>query len=149
MFPFGLLVVLITSFGKGSPTGVLLADSNVPAVTKCARPQHPPCQPRCTRCELQGQMYDPGTVPDPSFKQWGAPRWLRQVCSSVPAPAAAAKVRFEPRCLVDRSGGEIVAVAAHRHHVSSISLQRRVSCWCLETSSYVNFIKGALARFLG
>lgn len=149
MFPFGLLVVLIASFGKGSPTDVSPADSNVPTVTKCARSQYLPCQPHYTRRELQGQMYNLGSVPDPSFKQWGAPRWLHQVCSSVPAPAAAAKVCFAPCCLVDKSGREVVAMAGHRQRVSSINLQRGVSCWCVQTSSDVNFIKVASAYFLG
>jgi len=101
VFPFDLLVVLITSFGKGSPVDVSLADSNVPAVTKCAHSQYLSCQPHYTRRELQGQMYNLGTIPDPSFKQWGAPHWLHQVCSSVPMPGAAAKICFELSCLVD------------------------------------------------
>lgn len=45
------------------------ADSNVRTVTKCAHSQYLLFQPRYTRRELQGQMHDLGTDPDPSFKQ--------------------------------------------------------------------------------
>jgi len=68
VFPFDLLVFLGAVFGNGSPLGVLLEDSNAPAVSKCTNSQHFPRQPHMG-CKLQGQIYRLGTAADPSSQQ--------------------------------------------------------------------------------